>query len=207
MIDIDTSSRSEQRKFGLVMAAAIAALGFLRSAWHHGLWQIAMPWGFLAVAGAFAALGIAAPGVLRPVLVWWIRFAEALNWLITRILLTLVFVLVISPMGLWFRLARTSVIAGSLVPDIGGHNPLEAARLDCPAISGPFVENWASAYAGLEAVAGVVMTAPSDLAKAIAADLTDPDAARARAARARDFVDLRDREARAGLSRILELAP
>lgn len=110
-------------------------------------------------------------------------------------------------MGLWFRVARTSLIAGSLVPDIGGHNPLEAARLDCPAISGPFVENWASAYAGLEAVAGVVMTAPSDLAKAIAADLTDPDAARARAARARDFVDLRDREARAGLSRILELVP
>jgi 3-deoxy-D-manno-octulosonic-acid transferase len=110
-------------------------------------------------------------------------------------------------MGLWFRLARGCVIAGSLVPDIGGHNPLEAARLDCPAISGPFVENWASAYAGLEAADGVVMTAPSDLAEAIAADLSDPDAARARAVRARNFVDLRDREARSGLSRILELVP
>ncbi|MFY8208693.1 MAG: 3-deoxy-D-manno-octulosonic acid transferase [Caulobacter sp.] len=110
-------------------------------------------------------------------------------------------------MGLWFRLARTSVIAGSLVPDIGGHNPLEAARLDCPAISGPFVENWTSAYAGLEAVGGVVVTAPRDLAKAVAADLADPNAARARAARARDFVDRRDQEARVGLSRILELVP
>lgn len=110
-------------------------------------------------------------------------------------------------MGLWFRLAQTSVIAGSLVPDIGGHNPLEAARLDCPAISGPFVENWASAYAGLDAVGGVVVTAPGDLAKAVAADLADPDAARARAALARDFVDRRDQEARVGLSRILELAP
>ena len=57
-------------------------------------------------------------------------------------------------MGLWFRLAQTSVIAGSLVADIGGHNPLEAARLDCPAISGPFVENWASAFVGLEAAGG-----------------------------------------------------
>lgn len=110
-------------------------------------------------------------------------------------------------MGLWFRLAGGCVIAGSLVPDIGGHNPLEAARLDCPAISGPFVENWTSAYAGLETAGGVVMADPSTLADAIAADLADPAARQARAARARSFVDARDREARDGLSRILELVP
>lgn len=110
-------------------------------------------------------------------------------------------------MGLWFRLAGTSVIAGSLVPGIGGHNPLEAARLDCPAISGPFIENWTSAFAGLEAAAGVVMSSPEDLGAAIAADLGDPAAAKARAARARAFVDGRDAEARDGLARILELVP
>lgn len=110
-------------------------------------------------------------------------------------------------MGLWFRLAGTALIAGSLVPAIGGHNPLEAARLDCPAISGPFVENWASAFAGLEAARGVVMTSPEGLREALAADLGDPAAARQRAARARSFVDARDAEARAGLSRILELVP
>ncbi|WP_168072395.1 3-deoxy-D-manno-octulosonic acid transferase [Caulobacter sp. SSI4214] len=110
-------------------------------------------------------------------------------------------------MGLWFRLAATSVIAGSLVPDIGGHNPLEAARLNCPTISGPFVENWASAFAGLEAADGVVMTTPAALRDSLAADLAAPDRAGARAARARAFVDARDGEARAGLSRILELVP
>ena len=110
-------------------------------------------------------------------------------------------------MGLWFRLAGTAVIAGSLVPDVGGHNPLEAARLGCPAISGPFVENWVSAYAGLQAAEGVVVTPPEDLGEAIAADLADPAAAKARAAHARVFVDARDAEARAGLSRILELVP
>ena len=110
-------------------------------------------------------------------------------------------------MGLWFRLAQTAVIAGSLVPDIGGHNPLEAARLDCPAISGSFVENWASAFAGLRNVDGVVMTTPEGLRDALAADLANPVAAKARAARARAYVDARDAEARAGLSRILELIP
>ncbi|WP_184716058.1 3-deoxy-D-manno-octulosonic acid transferase [Caulobacter sp.] len=110
-------------------------------------------------------------------------------------------------MGLWFRVAGTSVIAGSLVPGIGGHNPLEAARLDSPVISGPFVENWTSAFAGLEAADGVVMTSPEDLRDAIAADLADPASAKARAAKARAYVDARDHEARAGLSRILELVP
>lgn len=110
-------------------------------------------------------------------------------------------------MGLWFRLAATSVIAGSLVEGIGGHNPLEAARLDCPVISGPHVDNWASAFAALEAGGGVAMTAPDRLDAAIAADLADPLAARLRAARARSFVDIRDAEARVGLSRILELVP
>jgi 3-deoxy-D-manno-octulosonic-acid transferase len=110
-------------------------------------------------------------------------------------------------MGLWFRLAGTSVIAGSLVEGIGGHNPLEAARLDCPAISGPFVDNWTSAFAGLEAAGGVVMTTPEGLRDAIAADLADSAAAKARAAKARAFVDTRDAEARSGLSRILELVP
>ncbi|PZR33863.1 3-deoxy-D-manno-octulosonic acid transferase [Caulobacter segnis] len=110
-------------------------------------------------------------------------------------------------MGLWLRLAQASVIAGSLVEGIGGHNPLEAARLDCPAISGPFVENWASAFAGLEAAGGVVMTSPEGLGATLAADLANPAAARERAARARAYVDARDAEARAGLSRILELVP
>jgi 3-deoxy-D-manno-octulosonic-acid transferase len=110
-------------------------------------------------------------------------------------------------MGLWFRLAGSSLIAGSLVPDIGGHNPLEAARLDCPAISGPFVENWTSAFESLEAAGGVVMTTPDGLRDALAADIACPAAAGERAARARVYVDTRDTEARAGLSRILELVP
>jgi len=103
MIDIDVTSRTEQRKFGLVMAAAIVILGLLRSVWHDGFWPLTIPWGFLAVAAVFAGLGLIAPGVLRPVLVVWIRFAEGLNWVVTRLLLMIVFVLLLTPMGLWSR--------------------------------------------------------------------------------------------------------
>lgn len=45
-------------------------------------------------------------------------------------------------MGVWYRLARAALVGGSLVPDIGGHNPLEPARLDCPVLTGPHVANF-----------------------------------------------------------------
>ena len=58
-------------------------------------------------------------------------------------------------LGVWFRLCTAAFIGGSLVPGIGGHNPLEAARLDRPAASGPHVDNWRSVYTALDGVGGL----------------------------------------------------
>ena len=52
-------------------------------------------------------------------------------------------------LGLWFSLARSALVAGSLVAGVGGHNPLEPARQSCPFVSGPHVENWTTIYAAL----------------------------------------------------------
>jgi 3-deoxy-D-manno-octulosonic-acid transferase len=49
-------------------------------------------------------------------------------------------------MGLWFRLSTAALIGGSMLPGIGGHNPLEAIRLGCPVASGPERSNWFSVY-------------------------------------------------------------
>jgi 3-deoxy-D-manno-octulosonic-acid transferase len=46
-------------------------------------------------------------------------------------------------------------VGGSLVPAIGGHNPMEPARLDRAAASGPHVENWRSVYDALAREGGV----------------------------------------------------
>ena len=110
-------------------------------------------------------------------------------------------------LGLWFRLADLALVAGSLVPGIGGHNPLEPARLSCPIVSGPHVENWLTAYAELSAVDGMILADASVLAGRLAAALADPAAGKARAERAAAFVEARDAEARAGLNRIIELVP
>ncbi|PLR27744.1 3-deoxy-D-manno-octulosonic acid transferase [Caulobacter zeae] len=110
-------------------------------------------------------------------------------------------------MGLWCRLADLALVCGSLVPGIGGHNPLEPARLDCPIVSGPHVENWLTAYADLAAVEGCAHADASVLGQRLSAMLETPERLKAQAARARAFVEARDGAAQVGLSRILELTP
>lgn len=94
MMHIDTSDRREQRKFGLLMAAAIAVLGLLRYAL-HGFEHF--PVYFFAVAAVFLALGLAAPIVLKPVFIAWMKFAVVLNWIVTHILLTVAWCVMFTP--------------------------------------------------------------------------------------------------------------
>ncbi len=101
MIEIDTSSKKEQRKFGLVIATAIAVLGLLRYAFHG---FAPFPLWFFIVAAFFALMGLIAPRVLRPALVVWLKFALALNWFMTRLLLGIAFYLMISPVRLIIRI-------------------------------------------------------------------------------------------------------
>jgi 3-deoxy-D-manno-octulosonic-acid transferase len=84
-------------------------------------------------------------------------------------------------LGLFYRLAGIAFIGGSLAAQ-GGHNPFEAARLDCAIVHGPDMSNCAAMAAALDGVgAAETVTDAADLADAVAALLADP---RRRAARA-----------------------
>jgi 3-deoxy-D-manno-octulosonic-acid transferase len=52
----------------------------------------------------------------------------------------------VGEMGLFYRLAAVAVMGGSFVDGIGGHNPLEPARLGVPVVTGPDVFNAAELY-------------------------------------------------------------
>lgn len=71
-------------------------------------------------------------------------------------------------LGLWIRLADAVVMGGSFVDGIGGHNPMETARIGRPILTGPHVANARSIYADL-AARGAVLT-PADEAE-LARDL------------------------------------
>lgn len=94
-------------------------------------------------------------------------------------------------LGLFLRLADVVIMGGSFapalgLPAVGGHNPLEPARLGKPAVTGPDASNWAAVTHALHEAAGLtVVASPADLAPVIGALLNDPAAARAMGERAR----------------------
>jgi len=49
-------------------------------------------------------------------------------------------------MSLWFSLAPAALIAGSLKPGIGGHNPIEASQAGACVITGPHVDSFDDLY-------------------------------------------------------------
>ncbi len=91
-------------------------------------------------------------------------------------------------LGPWFAAAAIAYVGGGLSAKIGGHNPLEAARLDCAVVSGSNVGNWAFVYAALGDTIAVADDAEA-LAAAFEAALTDPAATKGRAKRARALAD------------------
>jgi 3-deoxy-D-manno-octulosonic-acid transferase len=78
-------------------------------------------------------------------------------------------------LGLFFRLGDIAVMGGSFLPDIGGHNPLEAARLDRPVVFGDHYANWIDIYGALGA-GGVGCADQDHLTRALTGLLTADEA-------------------------------
>lgn len=98
MIDIDTSDKGEQRKFGLVVGAAFGLLGGIRWGLHH--WRgdadyfPSILWTIAAILIFFGAVW---PKALQPAFVAWMKLAVVLNWIMTRVFLGFAFYAMITP--------------------------------------------------------------------------------------------------------------
>lgn len=76
----------------------------------------------------------------------------------------------IGQLGLWYRLADTAFVGGSIAA-VGGHNPYEPARLDCAILHGPNTWSFEEDYAAFDAAGAARRT---DDGPAIARALADP---------------------------------
>ena len=94
-------SNKELRKFGLVTGAMLILFFDLLIPW---IWGFAMPLWPVVVAGVLAAMALLWPASLRPVYKVWMRFAESLGWVNTRIILSVIFFLMFFPVGMIMRL-------------------------------------------------------------------------------------------------------
>ncbi len=79
----------------------------------------------------------------------------------------------VGELGLFYRLAQVTFVGGSLV-EIGGHNPLEPARLGAAILLGPYVFNFSEVSQTLRAAGGCYHVQDAEsLAKAVWALLDD----------------------------------
>jgi hypothetical protein len=89
------------RSFGIVMAAALAALTWL-NLWHSGkLWPLT---GGLALL--FLAVGLLRPTLLNPLNLLWLRFGLLLHTLVNPIVMALLFYGAVVPTGIVMRMMR-----------------------------------------------------------------------------------------------------
>lgn len=108
---INIADKREQRKFGLLMAAAFLVLGLIRW-WLKG----AVPSVLFGIAAAFLLLGLVAPIVLKPVFAVWMRFALILNVVVTHILLTFSFVVMFVPTRVMLMLFSNDPLKRAYAP-------------------------------------------------------------------------------------------
>ena len=100
------------RSFGLVMAAALAAVTLL-NVWHAGrLW----PWTG-GLAALFLAAGMLRSTVLHPLNLLWLRFGLLLHRVVNPIVMALLFYGTVLPTGLVMRMMGKDLLRLKRQPD------------------------------------------------------------------------------------------
>jgi len=113
---LDTSGR-QLRRFGLAVGTVLVLVA-LAILWRGG-WVPGTGARWLAGLGAaLVVLGLAAPATLRPLYRGWMGLALVLGHVMTRVLLTLVFFLLVTPIGVVRRAVRRDPIEKSPAPDL-----------------------------------------------------------------------------------------
>ena len=91
---------SSDRSFGLVFAGFLIILGAYNW-WHQGRWWPAP----IAIAAAFLAIALLRPNVLAPLNRMWTKLGLLMTMVVSPILLGLLFLVVVTPVGLLMRLS------------------------------------------------------------------------------------------------------
>ena len=105
-------TRTELRKFGLVMTIAFSAIGGI-ALWRDHAWGIYPVW----IGGAFLLPTLVAPGILGPIERGWLAVGERIGRVVTTLILLLAYYLVVTPFGLMKRVTTGDTLG--LRPDPG----------------------------------------------------------------------------------------
>jgi len=106
-----TQSRRDFRSFGTTMGIFLMLLGL-----GFNLFSLNYSLQIVATGGLLLMLGAVLPAGLRPLYILWMTLAALLGFIMTRILLGIIFFLIFAPVGLIFRLIYKDLLDESIEP-------------------------------------------------------------------------------------------
>lgn len=92
--ELDVSKKS-LRKFGIVIGIILITIVII-FLWNSVSWKVLL----LTLGGILLLNGIFIPNSLKDIYKIWMGFAFALGWVVSRIILTILFVFILTPIGL-----------------------------------------------------------------------------------------------------------
>ena len=93
------TSNKDIRSFGITIGIILFIISATLLYYDKSSYQI-----IAYMGGGFIALGIIIPILLKPIYILWMTFAVMLGWVMTRVILSLVFYLIMTPIGLITKL-------------------------------------------------------------------------------------------------------
>ena len=110
------SGKKELRQFGFTMGAVLGVLGILLM-WRGREWY---PY-FIITSVIFLFPACFFPLLLKPIQRAWMTLAILLGWLMTRVILIVLFYLVVTPIGLVMRLSGKDPLNRGFVKNHGSY--------------------------------------------------------------------------------------
>ena len=93
------TNKEEIRKFGFLIGGVLIAISIFM------LWKVLTYYQLVFVIGiSFILLGLIIPIILKPIYIVWMTFATILGWIMTRVILAILFYLIVTPIGLIARI-------------------------------------------------------------------------------------------------------
>ena len=99
--DKGNNERRMLRKFGITLGIIFGIIGVILQ-WYENNYAVY----FFGLSLFLISMGILAPGLLKPVEKGWMAFALILNWIMTKVLLGILFFSIFTIVGFLWRLFR-----------------------------------------------------------------------------------------------------
>jgi hypothetical protein len=99
------SGRSQLRQFGIALGVVLGIWGGLLLMREKSYYYY-----FLIFSFTFLLLGLTLPQLLKPIQRTWMSLAIIIGWVVTRLILSALFYLVVTPIGILARIAGKSFL-------------------------------------------------------------------------------------------------